>query len=740
MAPGISYDDSGSLASYFGVTFLAIILLPATYILTAFSDTTKPLCTCSECQDARSRVLQVEKRNRPSRFRRRILPLLLGWTFLAYLCYALATAPRIAGETVYNPFEILGLSDSSSDKQIKKHYKKLSLQFHPDKIKLADNQTKEDADAKFVELTKAYKSLTDEVTRENLAKYGNPDGPQQREDKIAIPQWVVEGKNSIAVLAAYALLLGGGIPYVVGRWWFSQRQLTRDGILNASAETFFLSLREDTDFFSLIALLASAVEFQALLAGKKAGSKKERKERQAKIETLEKAIEAKKEEWDVHQSPLARREGRVQVTSAAARRAQALLWTHLLRMDLGEPELRSELLSVLQSLPTILNGLLNIALARNWLATSLLAISLQPCLVQALPPDVSPLAQFPDVGPELGQEMQIRLGAEGKRWLEKWHAAKKEEKWVSERTLEVVNRWPRLEVTDVKFTVSGERQITPSAIVKLTWKCRYVYPSTPLTTSTTEKSSNGHMHLNGHTKEEKSSVDDDADDTKDSVAAVEEAIDKVGEESQDEKIIINGNVKEKVEEVKEIIVEKVQKRERSKGDTVNSEDKQWNSNGYAHAPRWPQLRKPHYYVLLGDSKNDRVIVAPTKITDIPFPPEDLTQPTESREYNLQFQAPPQANTYTFVAHWRSDTYLGADVAVPIVLQVEEPQEDESSEDDISEPDEDTLAGQMTMMRGGKVKASPIHDDDESEYTSSDDEDLGPRRGRAINEDSDSDSD
>ncbi|EIW72719.1 hypothetical protein TREMEDRAFT_26719 [Tremella mesenterica DSM 1558] len=708
MAPGISYDDSGSLASYFGVTFLAIILLPATYILTAFSDTTKPLCTCSECQDARSRVLQVEKRNRPSRFRRRILPLLLGWTFLAYLCYALATAPRIAGETVYNPFEILGLSDSSSDKQIKKHYKKLSLQFHPDKIKLADNQTKEDADAKFVELTKAYKSLTDEVTRENLAKYGNPDGPQQREDKIAIPQWVVEGKNSIAVLAAYALLLGGGIPYVVGRWWFSQRQLTRDGILNASAETFFLSLREDTDFFSLIALLASAVEFQALLAGKKAGSKKERKERQAKIETLEKAIEAKKEEWDVHQSPLARREGRVQVTSAAARRAQALLWTHLLRMDLSEPELRSEMLSMLQNMPTILNGLLNIALARNWLATSLLAISLQPCLVQALPPDVSPLAQFPDVGPELGQEMQIRLGAEGKRWLEKWHAAKKEEKWVSERTLEVVNRWPRLEVTDVKFTgipilcfpfpqscgrilVSGERQITPSAIVKLTWKCRYVYPSTPLTTSTTEKSSNGHMHLN------------------------------------------------------EIIVEKVQKRERSKSDIENSEDKQWSSNGYAHAPRWPQLRKPHYYVLLGDSKNDRVIVAPTKITDIPFPPEDLTQPTESREYNLQFQAPPQANTYTFVAHWRSDTYLGADVAVPIVvsqifLQVEEPQEDESSEDDISEPDEDTLAGQMTMMRGGKVKASPIHDDDESEYTSSDDEDLGPRRGRAINEDSDSDSD
>ena len=69
-----------------------------------------------------------------------------------------------------------------------------------------------------MELTKAYKSLTDEVTRENLAKYGNPDGPQQREEKIAIPRWVVEGKNGNWVLAAYGLVLGGGIPFIVVSW------------------------------------------------------------------------------------------------------------------------------------------------------------------------------------------------------------------------------------------------------------------------------------------------------------------------------------------------------------------------------------------------------------------------------------------------------------------------------------------------------------------------------------------
>ena len=81
------------------------------------------------------------------------------------------------------------------------------------------------------------------------------------------------------------------------------------------------------------------------------------------------------------------------------------------------------------------------------------------------------------------------------------------------------------------------------------------------------------------------------------------------------------------------------------------------------------------------------------------------------------------------------------------MKVEEPPSDVqlSDDEDISDPDEDTLAGQMAMMRGGKVKPSAVHeggkDDEESdgEYESSSDED-GPRRGRAINEDSDSDSD
>ncbi|KAK8865735.1 hypothetical protein IAR55_000881 [Kwoniella newhampshirensis] len=728
MAPGISYDESGSLASYFGVTFLTLVLVPWTWAVTRPSnkDNLKPLCPCPTCTSSPARIAQLKSSSRKRKAIRRYIPLVLAWGLLVYLCYGLSHAPRLGEGTVYNPFEILGISDSSTEKQIKKHYKKLSLQFHPDKIKLADNQTKEEADEKFVQLTKAYKSLTDEVTRENLVKYGNPDGPQQREDKIAIPQWVVEGKNSIWVLGAYGLVLGGGIPWIVGRWWFAQRRLTRDGILNPTAEIFFHQLRDDTDFTSLIALLASALELHSVLGGKKKVSKKERKERQAKVEELEKVLEEKKLEIGIEESPLMKQESKVIITSAVARRARALLWAHLLRVDLDDAEMRSEIIAVLRVLPPLLNALLNIALAHNWLATSLLCIKVQPALVQALPADASPLAQLPGISPEKGTELQIVKKAEGLKWLERF--VKSDHVDTTEADV-VAKYWPRLEVISAEFKVGGESLVTPSSIVDLTYKVRYIYPGTPYSTSKNKPRS---LLPDGDAHEKAGSENGVAD----SVADVEESVTKVEQEKE----------KPSPVDVKEKVVEKLDVA--SKGKEVTEQEVP--PNGYAHAPRWPQLRKPNFYVLLGDSKLDKVIVPPVKITDIPFPRSDGL-PSEPKEFTLQFQAPPEPNLYSFVAHWRSDTYLGADVHVPIMLKVESPPDEESGDvaDDISEPDEDTLAGQMAMMRGEKVRPSGVHggheddDDDESgsedEYESSSDEE-GPRRTKAYNEDSDSDSD
>lgn len=75
----------------------------------------------------------------------------------------------------------------------------------------------EAVEAHFVELTKAYKSLTDEEIRNNLEKYGHPDGKQEFSMGLALPTWVVESKNNFWVLGAYGLLFAGLLPMLVVR-------------------------------------------------------------------------------------------------------------------------------------------------------------------------------------------------------------------------------------------------------------------------------------------------------------------------------------------------------------------------------------------------------------------------------------------------------------------------------------------------------------------------------------------
>lgn len=56
------------------------------------------------------------------------------------------------------------------------------------------------------------------------------------------------------------------------------------------------------------------------------------------------------------------------------------------------------------------------------------------------------------------------------------------------------------------------------------------------------------------------------------------------------------------------------------------------------------------------------------------------------------------------------------------LTITAPAEGDVEEDEISDPEEDSLAGQMAMMRGGKVKKRTDESDDES--STDDDEKSG----------------
>ena len=56
-----------------------------------------------------------------------------------------------------NPYEILGVSENASDEEIKKAYRKLAKQYHPDNY--TDNPLKELADEKMKEINDAYDTI-----------------------------------------------------------------------------------------------------------------------------------------------------------------------------------------------------------------------------------------------------------------------------------------------------------------------------------------------------------------------------------------------------------------------------------------------------------------------------------------------------------------------------------------------------------------------------------------------------
>jgi len=60
---------------------------------------------------------------------------------------------------VFDPYEILGVDTSASDKDIRKAYRKLSLQFHPDKVRAT-------RDAKLIWMMKSNQHETPERFRD----------------------------------------------------------------------------------------------------------------------------------------------------------------------------------------------------------------------------------------------------------------------------------------------------------------------------------------------------------------------------------------------------------------------------------------------------------------------------------------------------------------------------------------------------------------------------------------------
>jgi translocation protein SEC63 len=155
----------------------------------------------------------------------------------------------------------LGVDPESEERVVKKAFKKLSLIYHPDKVKPEEKET---AETKFIEISKAYKVLTDEESRKKWEEFGHPDGKQAAELGLALPSWLLEKGNTGLVLLVYTIIFGIALPVIVARWWRNAKITSKNQVLNDTMGIFYRELNDNLGFKSLLEILIKAEEFQRM--------------------------------------------------------------------------------------------------------------------------------------------------------------------------------------------------------------------------------------------------------------------------------------------------------------------------------------------------------------------------------------------------------------------------------------------------------------------------------------------
>ncbi|KAK9369419.1 hypothetical protein V1509DRAFT_620781 [Lipomyces kononenkoae] len=608
-----SYDENAEVWPYFAMTLLSLVLVPSTWKATIRAiQSEKDYSPKFENGYRPENYDEVEKfrvKNRKSKiFTKTNALIALGWIILIMVAYFIYVQETPEDLKRFDPYEILGIPYSATDREIKSRYRKLSLKFHPDKIRNLVNTTREVMEAQFVEMTKAYKSLTDEDTRKNYLEYGHPDGPQPMKHGIALPKWLVEEKGSPLVILGYGFLVGVALPFVVWSWWSGTKQYTKNGIHTITAtnifEKFAKSNLDNVTFDSLIRLLANSQEYKILFP---------------KID--------KDTVYDYLLAYLSR--------------------------EKVEDEIK-KLALVCRSV-TILEGMLDIAAAFKNVALVRKIISLTQAFAQALPPESSELLQLPIIDKERairsGCTLKSLFSLNAKELQNLLGISSGEDLKVARA---VASQIPSIEILDAFFKVPGEASVTPNSIAHLVIKFRPVYAGCTLPPP----------------------------DPKD--------LEEVDNDVTIKKPLSTNDIAPQLQPI--------------------------------YAPYLPVYLRPKWTVLLVNPRENKTIEHLSTVTRMYTDGKVST-------YKVQLSAPmpDQTGQYRFLVELKSNAYIGADAVRPVVLNIEPAAKVEEIEDDISDPEEDSIAGAMAQLRGGKTKKSTVgspaeYDSEEEEESSSEEED------------------
>ncbi|KHN99623.1 Preprotein translocase subunit [Metarhizium album ARSEF 1941] len=678
MSSDYSYDDQAQFFPFFILTLTGLITLPITYNLLQPSKDDSHLApriqTAYTIQhgDVVASLRAAQKRKQ--RKIKRAVVAVAGWGLMALMAYLIMTTSPVENR-IWNPYDILGISDSATEKQIKSHYKRLSIKFHPDKMRPdpAKNETAESLTDYYIELTKAYQALTDEDVRNNYIQYGHPDGKQSMSIGIALPKFIVSDGNGKYLVILYTGLLGVLLPYLVGSWWYGTKKRSKEGVLMESANNLFRHYDEEMDESGIIAALSAGREFDSVLKGDQAESG---------LSKIESRISAEGETSPFACGFSAKDKQRLEdLESGVRRKVLGLLWAYLGRVELDDAALTRAKYEIAPIARALNQSFAAIALAFGNIGPISGSFLANQYIIQALSPRSSPLLQLPHFTSKVAAAVEghskshmtvqqfMDLPDAQRRRLAIGKGLLSEKQYKT--AVSAAKQLPYLRVSKAFFKVTGERCIIPSSLVTLVIKGRFIPPGTERVPA-----------INDLDLEDVDPAEDDLD-------------------------ALMGRKKKTIT---------------GPDGKPTSVEEQSILPPLAFAPHYARDHTPKWYAFLSDSKQGKIAVPPFTFDRFDEPIfDEQGQPTFNMQtLKAQFAAPPQAGHYTFVMHVICDSYVGFDTKVEVTLVVEETAKaaEMEAEDEISEPEEDSIAGQMHALKTGQApqprrRRVEVESDDES---------------------------
>ncbi|KAL8241049.1 hypothetical protein R6Q59_014404 [Mikania micrantha] len=373
---GASEENSG-LFPIFILTMLALPLVPYTImkLCRAASKKAKSIhCQCAVCSRS--------GKYRKSIFKKIInfstwsnLTLVLLWVIMVVLVYYIKNINREI--QVFEPFSILGLQPGASDSEIKKAYRRLSVQYHPDK------NPDPDAHTYFVEsIAKAYQALTDPISRENFEKYGHPDGRQGFQMGIALPQFLlnIEGASG-GILLLWIVGVCILLPLVVAVVYLSKSsKYTGNNVMHQTLSAYYFCMKPSLAPSKVMDVLIKAAEYMEIPI------------RRSDEEPLRNLFMSVRTELNLDLKNIKQEQAKFWKQHPALVKTELLIQAHLTRQTTTlTPDLKNDCKRVIELAPRLIDELMKMAViprtaqGHGWLRPAVGVVELSQCIIQAVP-------------------------------------------------------------------------------------------------------------------------------------------------------------------------------------------------------------------------------------------------------------------------------------------------------------------------------------------------------------------